>query len=107
MRKNCVHFGRGFCAPQASNSELAVTSAVCEILPVLQVTDYSVYHGASYGLISTLALRANFAQAIHYNDVLASVPAIHFRLHPPPALSTMPVWQNFPLYRLLGLPQDE
>jgi hypothetical protein len=56
---------------------------------------------------STLALSGNFARPIHYHGVLASFPAIHLKLYSPPALSAMPVWQNLPLYRLLGLPQDE
>lgn len=46
-------------------------------------------------------------EPIHYHGLLASFPAIHFTQHPPPALSAMPVRQNLPLYRLLGLPEDE
>ena len=39
-----------------------------------------------------------------YHGVLASFPAIHSKQHPPAALSAMPVRQNLPLHRLLGLP---
>ena len=49
-------------------------------------------------------LSASFARPIHYHGVLASFPAIHSKQHPPAALSAMPVRQNLPLHRLLGLP---
>ena len=67
----------------------------------------NVGHDVVNPMEGTLTKLASHPQPIHYHGVLASFPAFRFKQHLPPALSAMPVWQNFPLYHLLGLPKDE
>ena len=58
-------------------------------------------------LRSILIIIEQHTGVAHDHGALAKLPAVHLRLHPPSALSTMPVWQDFPLDCLLGLPEDE